>query len=438
MSSKLKKAILAVVIVLIVAGGGLVAFSMLSKVTSTTVYDLRLVDYETKSEIFQKEVYLTAEENNKFDIGLNASASAITNFVVASSDSSVATISKNENCYTVSYFKAGQTEIMVYAPDNAEVNDSFTLTVKEYYPISFNVSDCENPNEVSIYADDKDYVFDFLAKSIGENVPVNNEALYVLNDYNKEIFDSIEIDAENSKLVIKAKQSMESTQEYITVVCKTTDEKTGRKIINNYSVKINVFGNYISDMQLLLSSRPNFDSSIYVCGTGALKENEVRVSQDKLIFCKDVNIVYVKVRIVFTNGEYLDVTNPVNAVEDGTIGLTEFTKPYPGKNYYQIEIKKTAGIKFQYDHAYPRGGQDSISNIFIFKFYDKPGDGSSGIEYTDFIQNQVYSKTTKEDGSVVYFYVHWDERYKREDVITKNGEIIGFKNEPPTCEESNV
>lgn len=433
MSSKLKKAILAVVIVLVVAVGGIVIFSSVTKISSTTVYDLRIIESETKAEIFEKEVYLTADDNNSFNIELKASASAMTNFVVSSSDSSVATVSVAKGHYIVSYYKVGTVDIVAKAPDNSAVNDSFKLHVKESYPISFNVTDSENKdNEVSIYADDTDYAFDFVAKSVSDGVPVNNETLSVLDDYNKDIFELIEIDAENSKLVIKAKQSVESIIEYITVVCKTTDQKTGKKTINNYTVKINVFGNYIEDMQLILSSRPNFDGTVYVCGEGKLKDGEVRVGQDRLIFCQDVNIVYAKVRILFTNGVYIDATK--SAETAGISSDSKIQKSKPGLNYYQIELCCPEGIKFEYIHSYMRDGQvvdiETVDKEFDFKFLS-----TTGTEYQSFLENKLYKKTVSESGSVVFEYVHWDERYKREDAITKNGEIIGFKNGNPACGE---
>lgn len=425
MSKKLKKAIIAVVIVLIVAVGGLVAFTMLSKVSTTTVYDLRLVEYGTTSEIFEKEVFLTAEEDNKFDLGLRVSASAITSFVVASSDDSVASVSVSGDHYVVSYYKVGKVRISAYAPDNASVNDSFVLTVKENYPISFAITD-ENrvsDSEVAIYADDKEYVFDFLASSINKNSPVNNDTISVLEDYNKEVFESISIDASNSKLVIKAKQNVQSTTEYVTIICKTTDTD-GELAIAHFLIKIDVHGNYISDLQLVLSTRPNFDSSIYVHGDGILKEGEQRVGDSQLVFSANVNIVYLKVRVVYTNGQFVDVTKQVSASgnDSGTI------KPPPSYAYYQIKIERTSSIKFIYSTA----GQNTIERTFAFYFYD-----TSSADYNNFIENKLYEKVTV-DGVVVYRYIHWDERYKRDDTITKNGEIIGFKNGNPACENWNV
>lgn len=424
MSSKLKKAIITVVVFLIVAIGGLVAFSLVSRISTTTVYDLRLVDYETDAEIFEKEVFLTAEENNKYNFGLSVSASAVMSFAVSSSDSSVATVSIQDDHYVVSYFKVGKVTISAFAPDNAEVHDSFVLIVRENYPINFKITDDKriSEDEVPIYADNKNYTFDFLATSVNPNHPVNNDTFSILDDYNKEVFESINIDSASSQLVIKAKQNIESTTEYITVVCKTTDTENGQMTIANFLVKINVHGNYIANMQLVLSTRPNFDSSIYVCGEGLLKEGEVRVSPVDLVFCADVNIVYAKVRVVYTNGEFFDVTRSVSASGNdlGTV------KPPPSLSYYQIKINSPATIDF----VYSIDGQNTMNQSFTFYYYNM-----SSVTYTNFLEDKLYKKIEKEDGSVIFEYVHWDERYKRDDAITKNGEIIGFKNGNPRCGE---
>ena len=131
MSSKLKKVIIAVVVLLLVGVGVLVGVSMLSRLSTTTIYDLRLVDYETETEIFEKEVYLTAIDNNNFDIKVEASSSSITSYVVFSSNPSVATVSMIDGGYRVNYLKEGQARISVVCAEGGNISDSFNLTVKE-------------------------------------------------------------------------------------------------------------------------------------------------------------------------------------------------------------------------------------------------------------------------------------------------------------------
>ncbi len=434
-SGKLKKAIIAVVIIFALSACGLVAFSFLSKMSTTTVYDLRIVEYESKKEIFDKEVFLTAEENNNFEIDLNVSASAITNFVFSSSDNSVASVSVKDDHYVVSYFKVGEVKIVASAFDNSNVRDSFVLTVRENYPISFKITDDRkvSENEISIYADLKEYQFDFLATSIDDENPVNNETFSVLDDYNKDVFESIKIDPATSKIVIKANKNSEATREFVTIVCKTTNEETGEKTIQNFLLIVNVKGFYIENLQLVLSTKPNFDNAKYVCGEGKLKEGETKVEQERLVFCEDVNIVYVQVRIVYTNGDFDIVTKNANSSANYGVNISQIQ---PGKNCFELEFTESANglvnvnVKFSYD-----SGSEHIEKVFAFNYYGKE---STNGYYEDFINNKLYKKYT-EDENEYYRYVHWDERYKRTDTITAtDGKIIGFINDAPTCEsESN-
>lgn len=442
MSGKLKKAIIAVVIIFALSACGLVAFSFLSKMSTTTVYDLRIVEFESKKEIFDKEVFLTADENNNFEIDLDVSASAITNFVFSSSDNSVASVSVKDDHYVVSYFKVGEVKIVASAYDNSKVRDSFVLTVRENYPISFKITDSrrESENEISIYADLKEYQFDFLATSIDDKNPVNNETFSILDDYNKDVFESIRIDPATSKIVIKANKNREATREFVTVVCKTTNEETGEKTIQNFLLIVNVKGFYIENLQLVLSTKPNFDNAVYVCGEGKLKEenNEKRVSQDRLVFCEDVNIVYVQVRIVFTNGDFDFVTE--DAVSSKVDGVNS-SQIQPGLKCFELEFTESAkdlvnvNVQFKYT-----SGSEYIEKTFTFYYYSKEltenGHTKNGY-YEDFINNKLYEKYT-EDENEYYRYVHWDERYKRTDTITAtDGKIIGFINDAPTCESES-
>lgn len=426
MSPKLKRWIIGSVIVLIVALGGLGAFSVLSKLSTTTVYNISFVEIDSETEIFSKDVYMTADDNNNFDVDIKISATAITELTIESSDENVAKIEKVDDHYVVSYFKVGKATIKAYVPTNQSICDSFVLKVQENYPMNFEITD-ENrvsANEVKIFADNREYAFDFKATSINTDNPVNNQTLTVVEDYDTTIFDSISIDPATSRLLIKAKQSVSSTTEFITINCKADDENGGH--LANFTVQIDVAGNYISDMQLVLSTSPNFDNATYVCGTGLLKEGEKRIDKEDLVFTDNVNIIYAEVRVVYTNGQMFYVTKKVSAsgnAEGNTI------KPPPSETYYQIKINQPTTIKFYYNTNDSSNPQEKEQN---FTFYYK---AVGTTEYDEFMDKDLYKKVTKEDGLVIYVYKHWDERYKRDDAVTINGEIIGFKNGNPSCGE---
>jgi len=432
MSSKLKKWIIGSVIVLIVALGGLGAFSVLSKLSTTTVYDISFVEIDSETKIFSKDVYMTADDNNNFSVDLVVSATALTDLNVESSDEKVAKIEKVDDHYVVSYYKVGKATIKAYVPSNQKICDSFVLKVQENYPMNFEITDTNrvSENEVKIFADNREYAFDFKATSINTDNPVNNQTLSVVEDYDKTVFDSISIDPATSRLLIKAKQSVVSTTEYITIHCKAEDENGAH--LTNFTVQIDVAGNYISDMQLVLSTSPNFDNATYVCGTGNLKDGEKRIDKEDLVFSDNVNIIYAQIRVVYTNGQMFYVTKNVNASGNSSSkpGETSDTiKPPPSENYYQIRITKSTTINFYYntnDSSNPQEKEQS------FTFYYKAV-GTS--EFNEFMDKDLYKKVRKEDGSIIYVYKHWDERYKRDDAVTINGEIIGFKNGNPSCGE---
>ena len=91
-------------------------------------------------------------------------------------------------------------------------------------------------------------------------------------------FDEIYIDDKESMLVIKAKQSELNTREYITLQSKYTSADGNQVTVGTFVVCVNVRGNYISDIQLVLSETPNFDNANDIYGNGAILNAEARVN----------------------------------------------------------------------------------------------------------------------------------------------------------------
>ena len=416
MSSKLKKVIIAVVVLLLVGVGVLVGVSMLSRLSTTTIYDLRLVDYETETEIFEKEVYLTAIDNNNFDIKVEASSSSITSYVVSSSNPSVATVSMIDGGYRVNYLKEGQARISVVCAEGGNISDSFNLTVKENVPTSFIISDSSaiSDSEITIFADDRYYYFNFTAGLGNDGTLVNITSIEVLDNYNKEVFDEIYIDDKESMLVIKAKQSELNTREYITLQSKYTSADGNQVTVGTFVVCVNVRGNYISDIQLVLSETPNFDNANDIYGNGAILNTETRVNA--VYLTSEVNTLYAKVRVVYTNGEIFDVTS--DAVAQTINGAPTTTKP-PIGGYYAISLSARAVIRFAYLNR---------SVDLQFNYIDPV---STPVDYNRFV-NQLLYETVDIEGTTVYRYIYWDSRYMRDDAITdKDGNIVGFINGNP-------
>lgn len=417
MSPKLKRLIISLVVVLILFVSGIVAYSVLGKLSTTTVSDLRIIDPDTKVEVFDREVYLSAEEDNMFNISLDYGLASNIKWEVVSSDTSVAQVSSEGRIYTIKYLKAGQTTIKAYPAENSAINDSFVLTVKENYPVNFVIDDekAEGDYEVSIFADNKDYTYSFKATALNDESIVNLDTLSVIDDYNKDIFDDIHIDAANSSLILHAKESHDSSKEIITIQCKVKDDQ-GTVVTKNFILKVNVNGYFISNLQFRVSTTPSFDGPVYVCGDGKLNDGETRV-ETGIVFIDTINLVYIKVRVVYTNGDMFDITKvaAIDATPSESIRIDQIK---PSNNYFRITASTNAklivsygGETFEYDKIYFLAGADK-ENFFDGKLY-----------------NQVRDQ---DDNLLYYEYKYWDLRYARTDTITQDGKIIGFINPAPS------
>ncbi len=423
MKSKLTKWIIVIVVFIVAAIGSLLGVSLLTNASTTTVNDIRLLSASSNEELFSKEVYLTASSHNYFDVKLDASASSILKYRVVSSNPEVATVVANGNNYRVRYLKVGETTITATTLEASNIKDSFVLKVKEYVPTNFVITEEDRINdlEVKMFADNRDYRFSFEASqgSIEENI--NISSLEVVGGFNTNVFSSVYIDAGTQELVVKAKQSEAFIKEYITIQSKRINAEGKKETVATFVVCVNVYGNYISDIQLMLSSVPNFDVSPNICGEGLLKEGETRIGG--IYLTKEVHIIYARVRAVYTNGEMFDVTSKSSS---STIsGNPNTSRPALG-GYYSIDVQgETAGIKFSY------GG---VSEDVSFNYLDEV---KTPATYVNFFENQLYKKLVDEETGVTYYeYVYWDTRYKRTDTVTdKAGRIIDFMNGAPACGE---
>jgi len=183
MSSKLKKIIIVLVVFIAIAGAALAGIALFSNITDIVVNDLRITKAEdTSIELFKEEVYLTAKENNYFDVKVVAHASDLISYSVTSTDNSIASVSNVGGKYRVSYFRPGRVTISATI-NGLNMKDSFELVVKENVPTGFAFTDekAVNEKEISIFADDKEYSFDFAALqgSQSDNMNISSIVLSV-------------------------------------------------------------------------------------------------------------------------------------------------------------------------------------------------------------------------------------------------------------------
>lgn len=409
MSPKLKKFIIGMVVSVVVIIVAIAGFSMFSNMTTTTVFDLRIKDAVSDTEILNREVYLKSEQENSFKIKLYQKSSASSVFNVVSSNSKVAKVTKEGSEYKVTYFAEGVTDIIAYNVEETSIEDRFTLTIKENIPLSFVITDekADSANEVSVYADAQLYSFDFEAKSVGVEDVVNLGCLSIL-DFNRDVFESVEIDAVNSKLNIKARdngvQSIKDIKEYITVQSKVNHN--GEVVLNNFLLNVNVKGYYINDIQLVLSLSPNDNAANFIYGEGIIKEGETRI--DRVVFTETINQVNAKVRVAYSNGTFKDITTAVELYPTSDVLINR-----PIGDYCIISGFGAIDLIYTEDAV-------TLEKEFTFFRYN-----TGTTEYNNFI-NSLY---TYDDETKVYTFNYWDIRFERKDVVTnEKGEIVGFKN----------
>lgn len=446
MSSKLKKLIISLVVFVLVGAIALAGVTIITKLSSSTVYDLKFVensDSEEEVEIHNKEVYLLNEEKNRFSVKLSASASSYLNYVVYSTNKNIADVeAAGNNIYEIEYYKAGEVEIIATPEEKSNIKESFKLVVKENLPDRFSIDvDASNnlvvdSSHIKVFADSKEYSFIFSAGRGNLQDSINIGGLYILDDYNKDVFTDVtirnrvisvldpetneQVDREINELVIRANQSEESLNEQLTIQSKYNGEDG--TVIETFTFKVDVMGNYIDDIQLVVSKTPNFSDYSNIFGEGLIKENERKI--DTIYLTKDVNTIYAKVRVVYTNGDIVLADDDVVTAEGFNEGtLTDISKEYG--NYYIIEVSGYFRIKCVHTNS-------DKEAWFQFNYVGEDIEGNT--TYSDFKNKQLYRKVIDQINEIEYYeYIYWDTRFMRDDAVTVDGKIVGFKDGNPDC-----
>lgn len=426
MKTKTKKLIIIISAVVVSIVAFIVGFIVVTGLTTTTVKDLRILEAETSIEISEKDVYLTANDDNYFDIKLKTSVNGNTNFIVGSTNTAILTVTKIDDVYRVNYKKAGVARVIVTTLEASNVKDDLIVRVNEYVPTGFLIKDVEKENTIDIFADEKEYRFNFVTfqDKIKENI--NNSSISVLDNYDKSVFKSVSIDDHNSQLVVSAYKSEVFRKEIITLQSKQTDDEGNVKVVNNFVIVVNIKGYYILDVQLMLSNTSNFVTSTNIYSQLLIDDSEGNLDGvlldegDKEVsgvyLTETVYIVYAKVRAVYTNGDKFDVTTEVAAENANKSQLVD---------YYVVNIRKDLGENnYSYDSVSSKFSYRGFETVLTFSYLEE---GSNG--YNNFVNHNLYKKEFV--GNDKYFeYIYWDNRYKRNDAITNaEGKIVGFVDE---------
>ncbi len=457
-SLKLVAIFIGVLIVAIV--GGLSGYFLITNNATYYIYDLRIVEpvaragsfvytdsEQSYSSIKNKKVYMTSEKNNRFEIGIYAFTSNETRSVnLSSSDTSVArVVTSGSKCY-VYYYKAGEATITVSI---GSVKDSFTLTVYDQVADEFNVYDegyygkyASNDNYVNkvvAYADGEAYSYSFSVKSkSGQHSDlVNNDLLRIdTSSIDKDVLSEVSLDSENQKLILKCNDAIKTNIDSRIIVQSYYYSDDGDvQVTGSYKVNVRVFAYTPEFLQMVISTTPDFDEKVVFMDTeymadksddeilsnidGYVKyqkaerylaENRER-STYKTYFTDKVSKLYVKFRMVYTNGKVEELRakdfSTMNFTDNSCLTLS------PNENYYIFNASKA----------------DFVENKFSFELVLKNYDlrHTFVVDYVDLNEPNLDIFYNYDENTGVYTYKYWDERTRYDnEIYDMYGRIIGI------------
>ena len=437
----------------------------------TSDEDIPVIQYES---IKNSTVYMYSDSENLFPIAVYASTSNETTDVkITSSDTSVARIVLiNGLCY-VKYLKEG---IVTIKCEVGGVSDSFILKILDMVPSNFQVFDLEYygeeyvnlfPNSLVGYADGLEYRYGYKLVDVtgSEEISKINGDLIRIDKANLDttIFDEegVYIDSASHELVITCKVPESAQTENINtsiILQSFTYGKDGEEIIqDNYIVNVYVVLEIPEFLQIEVSKSPDFEES-YVYTNTHKDENfsytdeeilanpsllEDYLSAEKaekylaereenstynVYFTEKVSKLYIRFRMVYTNGKVEYLTNGENATfKFNGLDSDNYCKLAPMDNYYILKLSADDSNDNYYytetlgeynTYAVTVSLNDYIFDPFTFNF--------------EYIEQNTEEDTIaklykKDDETGIYTYKYWDERARfTNEICDENGNIVGF------------
>lgn len=457
MKKTLKLVAIFISVLVVVIVGGVSIFLLMQNNQTYYIYDLRIVkplndvqgyvytdSEKTYTSIKNSSVSLNSSSKNMFQIGVYAHTSTNTTRVgIASSDESVAkVIYLDGKCY-INYVGEGSATITASI---ASVTDSFTLTVYDNIATNFEVyddshfgefaRDKENVNKIMAYSDGEEYSFSYAVSTTNiengdtsQNDFVNNQNLRITN-VDSDIIESIRIDAENYKLIVKCKDNLSRTVcTFVNVQAFVTDKNGEIKASSpSQRVEISVVAYEPEFLQFEVSQTPDFNSGRVFVDTKYVDPSEDMNSYldyekaehnlslrnecpvYNVFFTEKISKIYLRLRKVYTNG---DVVYLYPSESEGSFNISDSNGKLAlsaNGEYYILSLTKE-------DLASPYKLSVSLldfnlSHDFEFKF----------AEQTAEFVSEFYSF---KDGAIKYTY--WDNRaHFDSEIFDENGNIIGF------------
>ena len=407
MSSKLKKIIIIAVVFIVLGLGGLFVYTSFSGMQNIVISNFQIVDSEN-NVIQNRQEYLGKLSSNKFMVKVNVSANGNSGgYYLYSTNQNVAKIISENGNYYVEYYASGDTSIVAKSVALDTISDSFVLTVKENVALGIEFDDnvgIDN-QELRVFADGIDHEFPYVLSATDMSTVINSSSVKV-GYFDEALFNSVSIDADKDSLVVNAKEAITSSSTYITLQSFTKDSHGNDVTVANFMVKIDIVGNAIEKMRLVVSDTPDFVNTINVTSI----EDGGEYVQDKTVFLNyEIKMLYARVVLLLTNGNELDVTNNTKtsiSVSQGS-GEVEFFDDCIGLKIVDATTKYYVHIA---DQVYL--DSDEVLGYFTITY-----------KSTDLSINDLYKK----NGNNYYEYIYFDMRFRRHDeIVDTNGNIISF------------
>lgn len=453
--------------------GTLAGFVLVDRNKTYHIYDLRIVepvegmsgyiytDRETEYvSIKNQSVYMNSEEHNFYPIAVYAATSTNTKDVkITSSDTSIARIVyKNGGCF-VHFLKEG---FVTITSEIAGVKDNLMFHIYDQVPSNFTVYDYAYygdyaelfPNTLVSYADDVEYRYKYYldnASETGDNEHVDGDLIRIdRSNLDEDVFSNVYVDSATNELVVKCKKPEVTQTENIdsVVILQSFYYTNDGEIVleNDYIVNLHVVLYIPEFLQIEVSSTPDFDECMvfmkprkeniaemekeeivnnpsvldrYLASEKAekyLKANEEYSTYD-VYFTERVNRLYIRFRMVYTNGDIVYLKDGVNANFD--FDDDNYCKIGPTNDYYIMNLDNV---------NYFQSGV-SVYNITV---------SVNGFLFDDDkrIFNFVYKESTKENRDMFYEfdeetgfyrYTYWDNRARFvNEIYDENGNIVEF------------
>ena len=456
---------------IVVALGG---FLIIDKNKTYYIYDVRIVEpvegmsgyIYTDSEaeyvsIKNQSFYMSSEEKNFYPIAIYASSSNnSTNIKITSSDSSIAQIVYKDGGCFVQFLKEG---FVTITSELDGVKDNLIFHIYDQVPSDFTVYDYNYygdyaelfPNTLVSYADNMEYRYKFFmdnASETGDNEHIDGDLIRLdTANLDNEVFSNVYIDFATKELVVQCKKP-ESVQkeniDSVVILQSFFRDKDGQvKLENDYIVKIHIVLYIPEFLQIEVSTTPNFDERTVFVNTESIDISSITKEQIlenpslldeylsaekaenylinnnenstyKAFFTDRVERLYLRFRMVYTNGDIVYLKDGENA--NFVFSNPDLCVEGPTNDYYVLILN---------DENYfinPGISRFEIT-LDVFDFEFPIDDEKFNFIYKTSSSENVEDFYIRDAETGFYTFTYWDQRARFvNEIYDADGNIVGF------------